>query len=92
MGLRFAVASILLFNDCKAILDEDEADRAFEPGLGAETTVFAVVCTSTSRWIAVTARGQRGDSASAQLRRTGTASFKLAGSSQVRAMEACVCA
>ena len=49
MGLRFAVASILLFNDCKAILDEDEADRAFEPGLGAETTVFVVLCTSTSR-------------------------------------------
>ena len=61
----------------------EHADRAFEPGLGAETTVFVVLCTSTSRSIAA----DRGDNASAQLRRTGTASFKLAGSSQVRAME-----
>ena len=40
------------FSSTKMKTVMEHADRAFEPGLGAETTVFVVRCTSTSRSIA----------------------------------------
>ena len=61
-----AVPSILHFSDCNA-------HRGVRPGLGAETTVFVAVCTSTSRRLKQESR----DNAAAQPRKTGTAFFKL---------------
>ena len=62
-----AVPSILHFSDCNA-------HRGVRPGLGAETTVFVAVCTSTSRRLKQESR----DNAAAQPRKTGTASQFLA--------------
>ena len=63
----FAVPSIFRFSDCNA-------HRGVRPGLGAETTVFVAVCTSTSRRLKQESR----DNAAAQPRKTGTASQFLA--------------
>ena len=62
-----AVPSIFRFSD-------SNADRGVRPGLGAETTVFVAVRTSTSRRLQQESR----DNASAQPRKTGTASQFLA--------------